>query len=53
MKNDVSLPSKSNKQKQFFGILKVTDEKSRFRIGLLEVRTEDPDPDPYQEVMDP
>ncbi len=45
MKNDVNVPSKSNKQKNVFklnlfvDILKVNDKNSRIRI-------QDPDPDP-------
>ncbi len=39
LKNDVNVPSKSNKQKKFsVGILKVTNEKSRIRIHQSEVR---------------
>jgi hypothetical protein len=40
LKNDVKVPSKSNKQKKpffklvFFGILKVNDENSRIRIRI-------------------
>jgi hypothetical protein len=48
------VPSKSNKQKNFFdlvfvGILKVNDENNRIsqRHGSA-----DPDPDPHQNVMD-
>jgi len=32
LKNDVNKPSKSNKQKNFSGVLKVTDGKSRIRM---------------------
>ncbi len=47
-KNDVNVPSKSNKQKKFVfsGILKVNDENSRIRI-------QDLDPDPFVRGMDP
>ncbi len=39
LKNDINVPSKSNKQKNlekiiFVGILKVTDEKSRIQIPI-------------------
>jgi hypothetical protein len=39
LKNDVNVPSKSNKQKNFFnsffaGVLKVNNEKSRIRIQI-------------------
>ncbi len=53
MENDVSVPSKSNKEKKnfFVGILKVTDKKSRIRICQSDVQSEDPDP--YQNVTDP
>jgi hypothetical protein len=49
LKNDVNVPSKSNKQKTFFfnwffvGVLKVKDENSRIRIQ---------DPDPLVRGMD-
>ncbi len=56
LKNDVNVPSKSNKQENFFknlffvGILKVYDENSRIRI-----QDPDPDlnPDPLVRGMDP
>ena len=54
LKNNVYVPSKSNKQKIvlknlfFAGILKVNDENSRIRI-----QDPDADPDPPQNVMDP
>ncbi len=61
--NDVNVPSKSNKQKNFFkkysfvSILKVNDENSRIRIRIhqSEASSADPapDPDPHQNVMDP
>jgi hypothetical protein len=68
LKNDVNVPSKSNKQKKlcyklfFAGILKVNDESSRIRIqdpgsgsGSTSQRhgSADPDPDPPQNFMDP
>ena len=63
LKNDVNVPSKSNKQKNFFlnlffvGVLKVNDENSRIgsESGSISQRhvSADPDPDPYQNVMDP
>jgi hypothetical protein len=35
LKNDVNVPSKSNKQNNFFvGVLKVNDENSRIRIRI-------------------
>jgi hypothetical protein len=48
LKNDVNVPSKSNKQKKlcFAVILKVNDENSRIRIQA-------PDPDPLVRSMDP
>ena len=54
MKNDVNIPSKSNKQKNldFVGILKVTGRKEqdpdpqRYPYGSKN-------PDPYQKGMDP
>jgi hypothetical protein len=49
LKNDVNVPSKSNKEKKFFKLV--------FLVGLLKVndgnRRADPDPDPHQNVMDP
>jgi hypothetical protein len=57
--NDVNVPSKRNKQKNFkkknlfsVGILKVNDENSRIRS---ESGPTDPDPvpDPHKNVMDP
>ncbi len=50
LKNDVNVPSKSNKQENFIknlffvGILKVNDENSRIRILLSEAWICDPDP---------
>jgi hypothetical protein len=35
LKNDVNIPSKSNKQKIFVDVLKVTYENSRIRIRIL------------------
>jgi hypothetical protein len=60
LKNDVYVPSKSNKQKNF-GVLKVNDENGRIRIRirililiLSSVRGMDPRiPDPHQNVIDP
>jgi hypothetical protein len=34
LKNDVNVPSKSNKQKNFVGLLKVNGENSRIRIRI-------------------
>jgi hypothetical protein len=53
LKNDINVPSKSNKQKIvknwfFAGILKVNDEKRRIRI-----QDPDLDPDPLVRSMDP
>jgi hypothetical protein len=54
LKNDVNLPSKSNKQKKsvkilvFAGILKVNDENSR-----IWIQDQDPNPDPLVRGMDP
>ncbi len=63
----VNVPSKRNKHKNLgkkiiivFGVLKVTDEKSRIRSWIQirsrsisqRYRSEDLDPDPYQSVTD-
>ncbi len=63
MKNDVIVPSKSNKQKKlgkkifFVGVLKVTDEKgSGSRFVSQKDGSANPDPDMYgthQNVTDP
>jgi hypothetical protein len=58
LKNDVTVPSKSNKPKNFCGFfLKVTDEncriRSRIRNGTVSQRYGSLDPDPYQYVTDP
>ncbi len=63
LKNDVYVPSKSNKlenfnKKKFFvGLLKVNDENWRIRIRI-QIHYSDAwisgfDPDPHQNVMDP
>ncbi len=54
LKSDVNILTKSNHNKVlrkyfFFGILEVTDKKSRIRIHKSHVK----DPDPYQNVTDP
>ncbi len=41
------------KIKFFVGVLKVNDENSRVRIRSQMHRSEDPDPYPHQNVMDP
>jgi len=38
MQNDVNVPSKSNKQKNFVGVLKFNDENRRIRIHKSEAR---------------
>ncbi len=63
LKNDVNVPSKSNKQKNFFklvfvGVLKVNNENSWIRIrrsgsGSISQMHGSAYPDPYQNVMDP
>ncbi len=59
LKNDVKVPSKSNKQKNFFisffvGVFKVNNENSRIRIRIgSEQRHGSADPDPHQNVTDP
>jgi hypothetical protein len=47
LKNDVRAPPKKNKHKNFVGILKITDEKSRIRIRteMLSVWHFDTDPE--------
>jgi hypothetical protein len=48
--------NKANLEKKiiyFVGILKVTDEKSRIRAGLVSQRDGSEDSDPYQNVTDP
>jgi hypothetical protein len=57
LKNDVNVPSKSNKQKNllklgFAGILKVNDENSRILIQDPDLDP-NPDPDPLVRGMDP
>ncbi len=51
MKNDVNVPSKSNKQKSY-DVLKVTDEKIA-GSGSISQRYGSADPDPYQNFMHP
>jgi hypothetical protein len=46
LKNYVNVPSKSNKQKNFFLNYR------RFFVGLLKVNDENRDPDPHQKIMD-
>ncbi len=63
LKNDVNIPSKSNKQKNFFlnlfcvGNLMVNGENSRIRIRIriwiISQRHGSVDPDPHQNVMEP
>jgi hypothetical protein len=60
LKNDVKVPSKSNKEKKFrkklffVDVLKVTDEKnSRIGSGSISQRYGSADQDPSQNFMDP
>jgi hypothetical protein len=56
LKNDVNVPSKSNKQKIIsVDVLKVTDEiaGSGSGCGSISQRYGSEDPDPYKNFMDP
>jgi hypothetical protein len=54
--NDANVPSKSNRQKTFVGILKVAEEKNRtrdaFGAGSVSQKYGSEVPDPYQNVTD-